>query len=94
MRPASHSGAAANRSVLLLESGGFDLDDPTQALYKGKTVGLPIDPTVHLGLDAPRLRYFGGTTNHWSGFCRPFPELDFERRVVRAEVRLADRPLL
>ena len=72
--------AAANRSVLLLESGGFDLDNQTQALYKGKTVGLPIDPTVHLGLDAPRLRYFGGTTNHWSGFCRPFPELDFEPR--------------
>lgn len=73
--------AAANRSVLLLESGGFDLDDATQALYKGKTVGLPIDPVVHLGLDSPRLRYFGGTTNHWSGFCRPFPELDFERRA-------------
>jgi len=73
--------ASSNHTVLLLESGGFDLDDKTQALYKGKTVGLPIDPVVHLGLDAPRLRYFGGTTNHWSGFCRPFPALDFERRA-------------
>jgi choline dehydrogenase-like flavoprotein len=73
--------AASQHTVLLLESGGFELDDQTQALYKGTTVGLPIDPTVHFGLDGPRLRYFGGTTNHWSGFCRPFPELDFERRT-------------
>ena len=73
--------AASNHTVLLLESGGFELDDKTQALYKGRTVGLPIDPFVDLGLDAPRLRYFGGTTNHWSGFCRPFPDLDFEQRA-------------
>jgi choline dehydrogenase-like flavoprotein len=72
--------AGSGHSVLLLESGGFEFDDRTQALYRGKTVGLPIDPTVDIGLDSPRLRYFGGTTNHWSGFCRPFPELDFESR--------------
>ncbi len=72
--------AGSGHSVLLLESGGFEFDDRTQALYRGKTVGLPIDPTIDMGLDSPRLRYFGGTTNHWSGFCRPFPELDFEVR--------------
>jgi choline dehydrogenase-like flavoprotein len=72
--------AGAGRTVLLLESGGFELDDATQALYKGTSVGIPIDPTVDLGLDTPRLRYFGGTTNHWAGYCRPFPELDFEAR--------------
>jgi choline dehydrogenase-like flavoprotein len=72
--------AGSGHTVLLLESGGFELDDPTQALYRGKTVGLPIDPVVDLGLDSPRLRYFGGTTNHWAGFCRPFPALDFETR--------------
>ena len=71
---------ASGRTVLLLESGGFDLDDATQSLYKGKSVGIPIDPVVDLGLDAPRLRYFGGTTNHWAGYCRPFPELDFQAR--------------
>ena len=37
-------------------------------------------PIGHQGLDGPRLRYFGGTTNHWAGYCRPFPELDFEPR--------------
>jgi choline dehydrogenase-like flavoprotein len=71
----------AGVSVLLLESGGFDFDDKTQALYQGKTVGLPIDPNVDVGLDAPRLRYFGGTTNHWSGYCRPLTELDFQSRA-------------
>jgi choline dehydrogenase-like flavoprotein len=25
-----------------------------------------------------RLRYFGGTTNHWAGFCMPFKPEDFE----------------
>ncbi len=67
--------------VLLLESGDFDLDKATQALYKGKVIGLPIDPNIrNAGLDLPRLRYFGGTTNHWSGYCRPFTALDFEKR--------------
>ena len=76
----SRALANSGHTVLLLESGGFDLDDRTQALYQGKSTGLPIDPTVDLGLDTPRLRYFGGTTNHWSGYCRPFPELDFQTR--------------
>ena len=72
--------AASGHTVLLLESGGFEPDDATQALYRGSSVGLPLDPIGHQGLDGPRLRYFGGTTNHWAGYCRPFPELDFEPR--------------
>lgn len=27
-----------------------------------------------------RLRYFGGTTNHWNGLCRPLDEIDFQVR--------------
>jgi choline dehydrogenase-like flavoprotein len=76
----SRALAAKGRNVLLLESGGFEPDADTQALYRGKAVGLPIDPKEDFGLDAPRLRFFGGTTNHWAGFCRPFPELDFQPR--------------
>ena len=72
--------AASGHTVVLLESGGFQPDDATQALYRGSSVGLPLDPIGHQGLDGPRLRYFGGTTNHWAGYCRPFPELDFEPR--------------
>ena len=62
-------------SVLLLESGGFDPDPQTQALAKGEVVGLPTFP-----LEVSRLRFFGGTTGHWGGFCRGFDPIDFEAR--------------
>ena len=61
--------------VTVLESGGEDFDAETQSLYEGPVVGLPYFP-----LDTPRLRYFGGTTNHWAGVCRPFDAADFEQR--------------
>lgn len=61
--------------VLLVESGGLELDAATQALYRGSSVGLRYFP-----LEAVRLRYFGGTTNHWGGVCRPFTEFDFAPR--------------
>lgn len=64
--------AGTTTSVVVLESGGFEYDGPTQALYRGKLTGLPLDPQVPVGVDSPRLRFFGGTTNHWAGFCRPF----------------------
>ena len=59
----------------ILESGGEELDAETQALYQGPVTGLPYFP-----LDAARLRFFGGSTNHWGGVCRPFDEVDFEPR--------------
>ncbi len=73
--------AAKGHDVVLLESGTFDPDAATQALYRGKEVGLRLDPNERSGLDGPRLRYFGGTTNHWAGYCRPFPALDFDPRA-------------
>ncbi|HVT52713.1 MAG TPA: GMC family oxidoreductase, partial [Dongiaceae bacterium] len=47
--------------VALIESGNFDLDDATQALYEGES------GAVEYPLAESRLRYFGGTTNHWGG---------------------------
>jgi choline dehydrogenase-like flavoprotein len=61
--------------VVILESGGLQPDGATQALYRGGNVGLPYHP-----LEAARLRYFGGTTNHWEGECRPLEDIDFEAR--------------
>ena len=61
--------------ICLLESGGLDFDSDTQTLYQGKNVGLPYE-----SLDTARLRYFGGTTNHWGGHCRPLLPIDFEKR--------------
>jgi choline dehydrogenase-like flavoprotein len=67
--------AGAPFSIIMLESGGFNVEPDTQALAKGEVGGLPTFP-----LDICRLRQFGGTTGHWGGFCRPFDPLDFEQR--------------
>lgn len=65
----------SGRRVLLVESGGFSSEAATQALYRGDSTGRAYAP-----LDAARLRYFGGTTNHWTGWTRRLDTLDFERR--------------
>jgi choline dehydrogenase-like flavoprotein len=66
------------RDVILLESGGFEPAGATQALYAGETGGvLAEDPLYPV---TTRLRFFGGTTNHWNGWCRPLDPQDFERR--------------
>ena len=61
--------------VILLEGGGFDLEPAMQDLYRGEIVGQPYYP-----LEAARLHYFGGTTNHWAGFCSTYDPIDFEKR--------------
>ena len=66
---------AASRDVCVLESGGFDYDVDSQSLADGNNVGLP-----YYELIASRLRFLGGTTNHWAGIGRPLDELDFEQR--------------
>ena len=67
--------AHTKMKVLLLESGGMDFDAATQALYQGTQSG-----TQYLTLDGSRLRYFGGSTNHWGGWTRPLDESDFLKR--------------
>ncbi|MDA2917048.1 GMC family oxidoreductase [Nitrospinae bacterium AH_259_B05_G02_I21] len=61
--------------VCLLESGSLGFEEDTQALYKGENIGLPYFP-----LHRCRLRFFGGSTNHWDGWCRPLDAIDFETR--------------
>jgi len=61
--------------VILLESGGFEMDKASQSLYEGKNIGLPYED-----LHVMRSRYFGGSTNCWGGWCRPFDNIDFEKR--------------
>ncbi len=61
--------------VALLEGGGLEFDEQSQELYEAPQLGVPYEP-----LSATRLRYFGGTTGHWGGVCRPFEEVDFQPR--------------
>lgn len=67
--------ARSSLKVILLESGGMAFDDRTQSLYAGPNLGFQYDP-----LDEARLRFLGGSSNHWAGNCMPLTPLDFERR--------------
>jgi choline dehydrogenase-like flavoprotein len=76
-RALTHSGI----DVTLLESGGFEFDEGSQALYAGEVSGNVLRPGFAGDyLLRSRLRYFGGTTNHWSGFCLPLEPDDFAVR--------------
>ena len=57
---------------LLIEAGGYDFPseeglDP----YKANITGRPY------ALQASRLRFFGGTSGHWGGWCKPLDPEDF-----------------
>ena len=63
------------RSVILLEGGGVDMSLDSQELYKGEVIG-----DHYVPLDAARLRYLGGTSGHWGGWCMPLTELAFQNK--------------
>jgi choline dehydrogenase-like flavoprotein len=74
---------AGGARVCLLESGGLKAEEDTQSLYEGESVGGRykadrIEP--RRAVASTRLRFFGGTTNHWGGWSRPLDEIDFEER--------------
>ena len=58
--------------VALLESGGEEFDGDTQELYDGDVTGLEEE----FDLTASRLRFLGGTSNHWGGRCVPFDPIE------------------
>lgn len=65
----------AGKKVALLEGGDEEYTDQSMDMYKGKSTGIE-----YWGLDTCRLRYLGGTTNHWSGRCKPLDDVDFSAR--------------
>jgi choline dehydrogenase-like flavoprotein len=65
----------SRKKVILVEAGGMQWEAESQAQYRGESIGQPYFP-----LDAARLRYFGGTTGHWAGFCAPLDAIDFQDR--------------
>jgi choline dehydrogenase-like flavoprotein len=61
--------------VIVLESGGLNFDEEIQSLYQASVTNqFYNDP------EASRLRFFGGSTNHWTGNCGPLEAIDFEVR--------------
>ncbi len=67
--------AGTGRDVLLCESGGLEPDPEVQALAEGENVG-----RRYFDLTKSRLRLFGGSTNHWAGWCRPLDPEDMTGR--------------
>jgi choline dehydrogenase-like flavoprotein len=61
--------------VVVLEGGGLEYSEESQELYRGKIVGHD-----YFALDETRLRFLGGSSNHWGGWCRPLEDLDFGER--------------
>ena len=60
---------------LLVEAGDFDGSEVSQAFYRGRVIG-----DTAFELHDSRLRQFGGTTGHWSGWCRALDAVDFQVR--------------
>ena len=72
--------AQAGKTVALCEGGDIEYTQASQDIYTGKVVGDP-----YFELDASRLRFFGGATNHWGGMTRVFDAIDFERAYLGPE---------
>ncbi len=60
-------------NVILVEAGGRHLTAESQAQFAGEIVGDP-----YFNLSFARLRMFGGSSNHWGGYCMPLDYHDFE----------------
>jgi len=62
-------------SSILMEAGLLERPGPEgRDPYQGEVTGIPYP------LAASRLRYFGGTSNHWGGWCKPLDAIDYTRR--------------
>ena len=75
----ARSLAAKGASVALMEAGDLEYTDESQEKYVGDIVGLDYFP-----LDTARLRYFGGSSNHWAGWCRALEYHDFRPKPFNA----------
>ncbi len=67
--------ARSGADVVMLESGGYELEEDTNELYEIDNVGLPRVPQREV-----RVRQFGGTSTVWIGRCAPFRAIDHEAR--------------
>jgi hypothetical protein len=71
--------------ILVAEGGDKQFSIESSNIYKGQVNGDP-----YYDLTASRLRYFGGTSNHWTGYCRTLDKHDFE---YKQDYPLANWPI-
>ena len=77
--------AEKKHRVLLLEAGGLAFSESSKQVYRGTNTGLE-----YFAADVCRQRFFGGTSNHWGGWCRELNAADFR---VRDHVPYSGWPL-
>ncbi|MEP4077640.1 GMC oxidoreductase [Haloferula sp.] len=58
--------------TIVIEAGAENIESQTQDLYAMSQTGVP-----YYDMTSCRLRYLGGTTNHWGGFCRANDPIDY-----------------
>ena len=68
----AHKLAHAGIPSVIFEAGSEEYTEESQDFYKGKVIGDP-----YFQLDESRLRFLGGTSNHWAGWCRVLETYDF-----------------
>lgn len=64
-------------NCVICEGGNLEFEEKSQEIYNGKIIG-----DDYLSLEVSRLRFLGGTTNHWAGWCKPFDEIDFDNSYL------------
>lgn len=70
----TRSFAGRKTRIMIVEAGGREFDADVQSLYEGENAG------IEYPLALNRMRFFGGSSNHWGGYCRPLDPIDFEKR--------------
>ncbi len=73
--------AKKGKKVLLLEAGSYNYSDKSQIVYDGKIIG-PYSEGLGTSTTSTRLRFFGGSSNHWGGMCRPLDNIDFDKYPI------------
>jgi choline dehydrogenase-like flavoprotein len=71
----AHELRKSGLSIILVESGGLNVEVATQDLYRGEVSG-----HRYFRLDGCRWRLFGGSSNRWGGWCRPLSVADYASR--------------
>jgi choline dehydrogenase-like flavoprotein len=76
--------AAAGQRCVVAESGERGPSAAASDLDLGEVVGLPLlFEDVDLGTRGVRMRALGGSSQHWTGMCRPLDPIDLRPRAWR-----------
>jgi len=69
--------AKTGKKIIILEGGSLNWSKESADCYKGINQG-----DDYYDLDVCRLRFFGGTSNHWTGWCRNLDSSDFYSKNI------------